>query len=102
MHKVVNTLPRPKTTLNPLKLVNFVKKMKLKAVSFKFMFLKNTYTNVFFQVLEDTANPPPPPYMPGGYAEPYVPASTAPTLPPLHLPPPGYPAAQTTAPSANR
>jgi len=44
-------------------------------------------------VLEDTANPAPPPYMPGGYAEPYVPASTAPALPPLHLPPPGYPPA---------
>ena len=57
---------------------------------------------MFIQVLEDTANPPPPPYMPGGYAEPYVPASTAPTLPPLHLPPPGYPAAQTSAPAATR
>ncbi len=45
-------------------------------------------------VLEDTApsntSVPPPPYLPGGYAEPYVPASTTPVLPPLHLPPPGY------------
>ena len=52
-----------------------------------------TFSNLtiflFSQVLEDTANPAPPPYMPGGYAEPYVPASTAPALPPLHLPPPG-------------
>jgi len=46
-------------------------------------------------VLEDAANPAPAPYMPGGYAEPYVPASTAPALPPLHLPPPGYPPSTT-------
>jgi len=52
-------------------------------------------------VLEDTANPAPPPYMPGGYAEPYVPASTAPALPPLHLPPPGYPPASSVG-SATR
>ena len=40
-------------------------------------------------VLEDnsTTSIPPPAYLPGSYTEPYVPAST---LPPLHLPPPGY------------
>jgi RNA-binding protein 26 len=49
-------------------------------------------------VLEDTTNTsvPPPPYLPGGYTEPYVPATTGPILPPLHLPPPGY--AATTVP----
>ena len=48
-------------------------------------------------VLEDTNNPSmnsSSTYMPGGgssaYTDPYVPASTV--LPPLHLPPPGYPA----------
>ena len=40
-------------------------------------------------VLEDTNNPSST-YMPGGVVDPYVPASTV--LPPLHLPPPGYPA----------
>lgn len=49
-------------------------------------------------VLEDTTNPTPPaPYLPGGYAEPYVPVSTTPLLPPLHLPPPGYPATSSTS-----